>query len=95
MTLVPDWACEVISPSTEGMDRGKKLAIYAREAVSHLWLINPISQTLEVMALAAGRWTLLAIHVGPVVVRAEPFDAIELDLSALWATGPDAAPSDQ
>jgi Uma2 family endonuclease len=93
LTIAPDWACEVISPSTEGMDRGRKLAIYAREGVAHLWLINPISQTLEVMALDGGRWTLLVTHVGAVTVRAEPFDAIELDLSALWATGPDAAPS--
>ncbi len=37
------------------------------------------------MALAEDRWTLLAMHVGAVVVRAEPFEAIELDLSALWA----------
>jgi Uma2 family endonuclease len=88
LTLAPDWACEVISRSTEGMDRGKKLAIYAREDVAHLWLINPVSQTLEVMALAAGRWTLLAIHVGSVVVRAEPFEVIDLDLSVLWTTTP-------
>jgi Uma2 family endonuclease len=93
MTLPPDWACEVVSRSTEGIDRGKKLAIYAREGVSHLWLINPVSQTLEVMALAAGRWTVLTTHVGAVTVRAEPFDAIEIDLAGLWTTGPDPAPS--
>ena len=29
-------------------------------------------------------WTILAAHVGGAVVRAEPFDAIELELSALW-----------
>ena len=86
MTVAPDWVCETISPSTEGIDRGKKLKIYAREDVSHLWLINPASETLEVMALTAGRWTVLATHVGAVVVRAEPFDAIELDLSALWTS---------
>ena len=85
LTVAPDWVCEVISPSTEGIDRGRKLAIYAREGVPHAWLINPVSQTLEVLALAQGRWTLLAMHVGAVAVRAEPFEAVELDLSALWA----------
>lgn len=90
MTVAPDWVCEVVSLSTEGIDRGKKLAIYAREGVSHVWLINPVSETLEVMALVASRWTLLAIHVGAVVVRAEPFEAVDLDLSALWTTGPPA-----
>lgn len=67
------------------MDRGRKRAIYAREGVSHLWLINPASETLEVQMLQNERWTLLATHVASVVVRAEPFDAIELDLSALWS----------
>lgn len=86
MTVAPDWVCEVISPSTEAVDRGKKLAIYAREGVQHIWLINPLSETLEVMTLAAGRWTLVSTHVGAVTVRAEPFDAVELDLSLLWTT---------
>lgn len=88
LTVAPDWVCEVISPSTEAIDRGKKGAIYAREGVSHLWFINPISETLEVLTLVDGRWTLVAAHVGNAVVRAEPFDAVEVDLSVLW-------PSDQ
>ena len=33
MTLAPDWICEVLSPSTETLDRDKKLHIYAREGV--------------------------------------------------------------
>src|SRR3990172_8280474 len=39
--VAPDWVCEVLSPSTETVDRGRKLRIYAREEVSHLWLLNP------------------------------------------------------
>jgi Uma2 family endonuclease len=93
LTVAPDWACEVISPSTEGLDRGKKLAIYAREGVSHVWLINPASETLEILALAGSRWMLVAAHVGAVVVRAEPFDAVDLDLSAIWSTNASAESS--
>jgi hypothetical protein len=48
-------------------------------------LANPLLQTLEVLALAAGRWALVATHEGSAAVRAEPFDAIELELGALWA----------
>ena len=84
-TLAPDWVCEVLSPSTESIDRAKKLAIYARAEVAHAWLVNPILQTLEVLALASGRWTLSATHEGAALVRAEPFDAVELELGALWA----------
>jgi Uma2 family endonuclease len=47
-TLVPDWICEVLSPSTHRLDRGRKLDIYRREGISHAWLIDPARQRLEV-----------------------------------------------
>jgi Uma2 family endonuclease len=84
-TLAPDWVCEVLSPSTETIDRAKKLGRYARAGVAHAWLVNPLLQTLEVLALADGRWALVATYEGSSNVRAEPFDAIELELAALWA----------
>ena len=40
-TLAPDWVCEVLSPSTERIDRGRKLRIYAEAGVAHAWLVNP------------------------------------------------------
>ena len=49
-TLAPDWVCEVVSPSTEAIDRGRKLGIYAREGVAHAWLVDPLRHTLEVLA---------------------------------------------
>ncbi len=66
------------------MDRGRKLSIYARENVAHAWLVDPIARTLEVLRLEGGRWTILATWSGLVTVRAEPFEAIEVDLSLLW-----------
>jgi len=83
-TVAPDWVCETLSPSTEHIDRGKKLRIYAREGVRNLWLINPVLATLEAYRLEAGRWVLLVTHSGDVVARIEPFDAIEIDLGRLW-----------
>ncbi len=83
-TLAPDWVCEVLSPSTEKIDRGKKLAIYAREGVRNAWLVNPLLQTLEVWRLESERWSLVVVHEGSTTVDAEPFDAIELPLGVLW-----------
>ncbi len=83
--IAPDWVCEVISPRTERVDRGKKMRIYRREGVRHAWLINPVAQTLEVYRLDDGRFWLLDTHEGDEAVRAEPFEAIELPLAALWA----------
>ena len=54
LTLAPDWICELVSPSTESIDRGKKLRIYAREGVAHAWLVDPLRRSLGVLALESG-----------------------------------------
>jgi hypothetical protein len=83
-TLAPDWVCEVLSPSTAQFDRAKKLRVYAEHGVTHAWLVDPLARSLEVLRLEAGRWILLDTHAGSVTVRAEPFEALDLELGALW-----------
>jgi Uma2 family endonuclease len=85
LTLAPDWVCEVLSPSTETLDRGRKLGIYAREGVAHVWLVDPLRRSLEVLKLAATRFEPIAEHEGNASVRAQPFAVIELELRALWS----------
>ena len=82
--LAPDWICEVMSRRTEHSDRLRKMGIYAAAGVGHVWLIHPMYSSLEVFRLHDGKWLLLAGHIGHKTVRAEPFEAIELDLSRLW-----------
>lgn len=84
ITIVPDWVCEVLSDKTEALDRGKKRRIYRREGVKHYWIVDPRIQTLEVFRLEGGRWVEVDTWEGEALVRAEPFDAIELELGALW-----------
>ena len=84
-TLAPDWVCEVLSPSTEDFDRAVKLPIYVRERVSHAWLVNPDLRTFEVFRLDGETYRLIHTWRGDASVRAEPFDAIALELAALWA----------
>jgi Uma2 family endonuclease len=81
--LAPDWVCEVVSPSTVAIDRITKLAIYARERVSHAWLVDPLARTLEILRLENDRWSIVATASALDVLRAEPFGAIDLDLSLL------------
>src|SRR3990172_543614 len=87
-SLAPDWVCEGLSPSTERIDRGKKLRIYAEAGVTHAWLVNPVERTLEVLRLKDGVWTILAVFAAAEPVRAEPFEAIDLELGALWPDSP-------
>lgn len=83
-TLAPDFVCEVISKSTRTIDRMKKMPIYARAGVSLAWLVHPGFRTLEVFKAKGGHWGAAAVHRGDVRVRAEPFEAIELDLALWW-----------
>lgn len=82
--LAPDWLAEVLSPGTQSMDRSRKLPIYRRERVAHVWLVDPLAQLLEVYRLDGDTYRLVAAHSDDAVIRAEPFDAIELSLGYLW-----------
>jgi Uma2 family endonuclease len=83
-TQAPDWACEVASPSTARIDRSRKMRIYAREGVGHLWIVEPVARTIEVYRLEHGQWVVAAVHGGDDPARLEPFDAIELDVRRWW-----------
>ena len=84
LTLPPDWVCEVLSDSTRKLDRSKKVPVYARERVVHVWLVDPAAHTLEILRLDGESHRLVGTFADDAPCRAEPFDAIELDLGALW-----------
>lgn len=83
--VVPDWICEIDSPSTFRLDRSVKMPLYAQHGVGHLWMINPEARVLEVFRLEEGRWVVAATYGGEQRVNAEPFEAVEIDLKDLWA----------
>ena len=85
ISVAPDWCCEVLSARTEAYDRGAKMRIYRREKVVHVWLVDPALRTLEVFRVENKRYVFLDAWEGETIVRAEPFDAVEIPLAALWA----------
>lgn len=86
LPVPPDWVCGVLSPSTEHIDRADKLPVFAREGVGHVWFLDPQVRTLEVLRLDGSTYRVIETFRGEAVCRAEPFDAIELALSTLWAS---------
>ncbi len=82
--IAPDWVCEVLSPSTEAVDRKLKLPKFGAAGIPHAWLVNPIARTLEAYERQADRWSLVATFSNDDRARIVPFDAIELDLARLW-----------
>jgi Uma2 family endonuclease len=82
--LAPDWACEVLSDSTRRVDRIEKMRIYARERIAHVWLVDPVAETVEVFRLEGSAYLLAAMSAGDETPHLEPFDAIALELAPLW-----------
>ncbi len=84
ITLVPDWICEVLSPTTARVDRAEKMPLYANHGVGHLWIVDPLAQTLEVYRREGTQWVVVASYGADDQVQSEPFDAIPFDLGVLW-----------
>lgn len=82
--IAPDWVCEVLSPSTRALDRGRKLSVYAQHGVAFAWLVEPQQKFVEVLELDGASYRIVQTATGDDPIRLRPFDAIELPLAALW-----------
>jgi len=87
LRVVPDWICEIHSPSTRGYDVLKKRPFYARIGVAWLWYVDLEVRTITVSQLTDGAWREVGVHGEDERVRLEPFANVELDLSLWWARG--------
>jgi len=82
--VVPDWICEILSPSTASKDREIKLPLYAYYEVQYAWLIDPAKRTLETYRLDADTWIEIGRFADTDQVAVPPFEAMSLDLGAFW-----------
>lgn len=74
--VVPDWVCEIASPSTASYDRDVKLPLYARHGVRFAWLVDPAARRLEAFELTDGAWRAIGAFEGEVPIRVAPFAEI-------------------
>ncbi len=81
---VPDWLCEVVSPSTSRIDREKKLPLYAAASVEWIWIVDPSLKTLEVLRRRDDRFVLLGAYFGETSISAPPFEDVSIELAPLW-----------
>jgi Uma2 family endonuclease len=82
--IVPDWACEVLSPSTAGRDRVQKRELYAQHGVRYYWIVDPDARTVEALELRDGRWMDAGSHGDNATARIPPFDAVEIPVGRLF-----------
>jgi len=95
--VVPDWICEVLSPSNASRDRVEKRHLYARHGVAHYWLTDPVSRTLETLALRDGRWVDTGAFGEADVARIPPFEEVEIPVGRLFLprSASPATPADE
>lgn len=79
----PDWVCEILS-SNKRNDLIKKKRVYHRHEVGHYWIVDPIEQTLAVHRWHSDGYVEVLAADRDELVRAEPFDAIEFRVGALF-----------
>jgi Uma2 family endonuclease len=82
--VAPNWVGEILSPHTFRNDKVKKMPLYARHGIEHIWLVDPMAQTLDAFRREAGGWFLLGSYAENDKVRVEPFLEIEINLGDLW-----------
>ncbi len=81
--ILPDFCCEVLSPSTERKDRIKKLPLYARSGVEWIWIVNTDYRFVEVHQTINGLAGLVDSADHDETKKLPPFD-IEIDFSRFW-----------
>jgi Uma2 family endonuclease len=80
----PDWVCEVLSPSTAILDRTRKQDIYREHEVPWQCFVDPSSRTIEVLKLTGKDLVVAGTFGGDGEMRIPPFDAVAIDVGALW-----------
>ncbi len=83
--VVPDWVCEILSPSNRRHDLLVKKPYYARVGVTFHWLVDREARTLTAYRLEGGHWLELGTWGDETEARIAPFDAVPFDVAALWA----------
>jgi Uma2 family endonuclease len=81
----PTLAIEIVSPSSERIDRQRKFDLYARHGVPHYWIVDPATREILAYVLTAGVYRLVARLAGEQPQALPPFDGLELDPAAIWA----------
>ena len=78
-TVTPDWICEIVGDATPQLDHHDKRAIYAREGVADLWIIDLANRTIEAWKHDGKNYALIATAQSNSRVALQPFDAIGLN----------------
>lgn len=80
----PDLVVEILSPGTEGRDRGYKKALYARYGVHGYWIVDPKETYIEVYVPSQAGFRLAGRFDAKIPLISALFPALELDLTEVF-----------
>jgi Uma2 family endonuclease len=80
----PSLVIEILSPSTEALDRGRKLDLYAASGVKEIWLVTPHPALIEIFMPERGMLHRACAFTRTQAFRSPSFPDLELDLEALF-----------
>lgn len=80
----PDWVCEILSPGNYTNDTLKKFRNYHRYQVPYYWIIDPQHHIVTVYRYSEPGYVVLNMAGPGETVKAEPFEAVELDVGELF-----------
>jgi Uma2 family endonuclease len=86
--VVPDWVCEILSPTTRRHDMLRKLPYYAKIGVPFMWLVDIEARVLTVHRLDGDTWRVIGTYSDETEARIEPFDAVPLSIADWWLPAP-------
>jgi Uma2 family endonuclease len=75
---------EVLSPTTTVYDRTTKAQRYAALGISHYWLADPETRTLECFRRHEASYQLVGTFGAEATLTHPDFPGLRLDLAALW-----------
>ena len=79
----PDWIVEVLSPSTEAIDRGIKFEDYAAHGVAEYWIIDSEKQTVEQYELANGIYELVVKSTNG-LIRSKAISGFDIPIVSIF-----------
>ena len=80
----PDWVCEIVSPKHERNDLVVKPRVLHTAEVPHYWILDPVERILLVHRWSREGYIVVQRAAAGEVVRAEPFEAIELRVGVMF-----------
>ena len=83
--VAPDLAVEVLSPSSERCDRGRKMELLARFGVAEYWIVDPAMNTLEIYVLVVAAYERTVFARVNQAIASPTLDGLTFDTARVFA----------